>query len=96
MTKADQTGPERVGRPVGESADSARDRWRATLRDKARLGAAERRERFLTSSGVEIRDLYTAADISGLREGRDLGSPGEFPFTRGVQPTMYRSRFWTM
>ncbi|MEO6206508.1 MAG: methylmalonyl-CoA mutase family protein, partial [Candidatus Limnocylindrales bacterium] len=42
------------------------------------------------------RDLYTAADISGLREGRDLGSPGEFPFTRGVQPTMYRSRFWTM
>ncbi len=96
MTTADETGPERVRLPVGEGTDPARDRWRATLRDKARQGAAERRERFLTSSGVEIRDLYTAADIGGLREDRDLGRPGEFPFTRGVQPTMYRSRFWTM
>ena len=43
-----------------------------------------------------MRDLYTPADIAGLDEGRDLGRPGEYPFTRGVQPTMYRSRFWTM
>ena len=56
----------------------------------------ERRERFETSSGIEVRDLYTAADIAGLDEERDLGRPGEYPFTRGVQPTMYRSRFWTM
>ncbi|MEO5884339.1 MAG: methylmalonyl-CoA mutase family protein, partial [Candidatus Limnocylindrales bacterium] len=59
-------------------------------------GAAERRDPFVTSSGVEVRDLYTAADIVGLDETRDLGRPGEFPFTRGVQPSMYRSRFWTM
>jgi methylmalonyl-CoA mutase N-terminal domain/subunit len=56
----------------------------------------ERRERFETSSGIEIRDLYTAADLAGLDEERDLGRPGEYPFTRGVQPTMYRGRFWTM
>jgi methylmalonyl-CoA mutase N-terminal domain/subunit len=40
--------------------------------------------------------LYTPADVAGIDEDRDLGRPGEFPFTRGVQPTMYRGRFWTM
>jgi methylmalonyl-CoA mutase, N-terminal domain len=87
---------DRPRRPVGEGTDPARERWRATLRAKAVASAAERRERFSTSSGIEIRDLYTPADISDLDEDRDLGRPGEFPFTRGVQPTMYRSRFWTM
>ena len=61
-----------------------------------RAAAPERRERFETSSGIEVRDLYTPADLAGLDEDRDLGRPGEYPFTRGVQPTMYRSRFWTM
>ena len=83
-------------RPVGEGRDPARDRWRETLRAKARNAAPERRERFETSSGIEVRDLYTPADIARLDEDRDLGRPGEYPFTRGVQPTMYRSRFWTM
>ena len=83
-------------RGVGEGEDPGRDRWRATLRDRARQGAAERRDPFSTSSGIEVRDLYTPADIAGLDERRDLGRPGEYPFTRGVQPTMYRSRFWTM
>jgi methylmalonyl-CoA mutase N-terminal domain/subunit len=86
----------RPERPVGEGTDPARERWRATLRDKARATAPERRKRFLTSSGLEVRDLYTAADVAALDEDRDLGRPGEFPFTRGVQATMYRSRFWTM
>ncbi len=83
-------------RGVGEGEDPGRDRWRATLRDRARQGTAERRDPFSTSSGIEVRDLYTPADIAGLDERRDLGRPGEYPFTRGVQPTMYRSRFWTM
>ena len=83
-------------RPTGEGPDEARERWRATLRAKALGAAPERRAAFETSSGIEVRDVYTAADIAGLDEGRDLGLPGEFPFTRGVQPTMYRSRFWTM
>ena len=86
----------RPDRPVGEGTDPGRDRWRETLRAKAVAGAAERRARFETSSGIEVRDLYTAADVAALDEARDLGRPGEFPFTRGVQPTMYRSRFWTM
>jgi methylmalonyl-CoA mutase N-terminal domain/subunit len=82
--------------PTGEGQDPARDRWRATVRAKALASAAERRPRFETSSGIEVRDLYTPADIAGLDEDRDLGRPGEYPFTRGVQATMYRSRFWTM
>jgi methylmalonyl-CoA mutase N-terminal domain/subunit len=58
--------------------------------------APERQDRFATSSDIEIADLYTAADVADLDEDRDLGRPGEFPFTRGVQPTMYRGRLWTM
>ncbi len=87
---------DRPPRPVGEGTDPARDRWRETLRAKAVQAAPERRAPFETSSGVQIRDLYTAADLAGMDEDRDLGRPGEYPFTRGVQPTMYRSRFWTM
>ena len=86
----DRDGPEPTDR------DPGRGRWRATTRRKALEGAQERRERFETSSGIEIRDLYTPADTAGLDEDRDLGRPGEPPFTRGVQPTMYRSRLWTM
>ncbi len=88
--------PDRPDRPAGESPDPARDRWRETLRAKALGGAPERRDPFETSSGIVVRDLYTPADTAGLDEDRDLGRPGEYPFTRGVQPTMYRSRFWTM
>ncbi|HET9457569.1 MAG TPA: methylmalonyl-CoA mutase family protein [Candidatus Limnocylindrales bacterium] len=75
-----------------------RARWRETIRAKAVQGAPERRERFTTSSDLEIAELYTAEDLDalGFDPDRDLGFPGEYPFTRGVQPTMYRSRFWTM
>ena len=82
--------------PRTPAPDPGRDAWRKTLREKALKSAPERRPTFETSSGIEIADLYTPADTAGLDEARDLGRPGEFPFTRGVQPTMYRSRFWTM
>ena len=55
----------------------------------------ERDEAFATSS-QPVERLYTPLDIAGLDYERDLGFPGEYPFTRGVQPTMYRGRFWTM
>ena len=56
----------------------------------------ERKERFETISEAEVKRLYTPEDVAGLDHGRDLGLPGEYPYTRGVQPTMYRGRFWTM
>jgi methylmalonyl-CoA mutase N-terminal domain/subunit len=76
--------------------DSGRQRWLDTTRAAALRNAQERRDRFETTSGIEIAEVYTQADVRDLNEGRDLGLPGEFPFTRGVQPTMYRSRLWTM
>src|SRR5947209_8251078 len=81
---------------MATTEDPGRERWRSTTRAKAVAASEERRERFETSSGIEIQDLYTPADLTGLDEDRDLGRPGEPPFTRGVQPTMYRSRLWTM
>ena len=83
---------------MSDSRDPERERWRAMTRAKALKAAPERREQFVTSSDIEIADLYTAADLeaSEFDAARDLGFPGEYPFTRGVQPTMYRSRFWTM
>ncbi len=56
----------------------------------------ERRSEFQTTSGIPIRRLYTPADRADASYERDLGFPGAPPFTRGVQPTMYRGRFWTM
>ncbi len=78
------------------AADPGRERWRATTRAKSVSRSPERQERFVTTSGAEIQDLYTAADTASLDEDRDLGRPGEYPYTRGVQPTMYRGRLWTM
>jgi methylmalonyl-CoA mutase N-terminal domain/subunit len=56
----------------------------------------ERKKKFITVSNEEIRRLYTPEDIHDLDYERDLGYPGLFPFTRGVYPTMYRGRLWTM
>ncbi len=56
----------------------------------------ERKERFVTVSNEEVHRLYTPEDIEDLDYERDLGYPGEYPFTRGVYPTMYRGRLWTM
>ena len=97
MSSAD-TPERRLPAPpaVGEGADPERDRWRAGARAKAAASAPERRDAFETTSGIPVRDVYTAADLAGLDPATDLGLPGEYPFTRGVQPTMYRSRFWTM
>lgn len=49
-----------------------------------------------TSSRISVRQLYTPADLNAWDYNRQLGFPGEYPFTRGVQPTMYRGRLWTM
>jgi len=81
---------------MGDRDGSGRKRWEdGTLRTT--LGrAGERRERFETSSGIEVRRLYGPEDLPDFDVERDLGFPGEYPFTRGVQATMYRGRFWTM
>ncbi len=56
----------------------------------------ERREKFFTGSGDEINRLYAPHNVSNIDFGEKIGFPGEYPYTRGVQPTMYRGRLWTM
>ena len=57
---------------------------------------AERKPRFTTLSGLPVETVYTAGDLAGWEMEEALGYPGEFPFTRGIYPTMYRGRCWTM
>jgi methylmalonyl-CoA mutase N-terminal domain/subunit len=69
--------------------------WQAKA-DRAATRFPERREEFNTSSEtIKVKRLYTPEDVTGDYMEK-LGFPGEYPYTRGVQPTMYRSRFWTM
>jgi methylmalonyl-CoA mutase N-terminal domain/subunit len=72
-----------------------RERWERKL-EEIFSATPERLERFSTVSDQEIRRIYTPEDARGQDYERDLGFPGEFPFTRGVQPSMYRGRLWTM
>jgi methylmalonyl-CoA mutase, N-terminal domain len=83
-------------RAASGGGDPAVERWRATTRAKAVGASPERRDAFTSTSEIPIADVYTARDIADLDPATDLGLPGEYPYTRGVQPTMYRSRFWTM
>ncbi len=56
----------------------------------------ERKKTFTTGSGIEVKRLYTPLDIKDMDYEEEIGYPGQYPFTRGVQPTMYRGRLWTM
>jgi len=58
--------------------------------------ATERKSQFTTLSGLPIERLYTQDSLDGWNPDDALGYPGEFPFTRGIHPTMFRGRFWTM
>jgi methylmalonyl-CoA mutase N-terminal domain/subunit len=57
---------------------------------------AERQSPWTTVSGVPVQPLYTIADLAGFDADRELGQPGQFPFTRGIHESMYRGRLWTM
>ncbi len=70
--------------------------WEQRTLRRALERAPERQAEFRTTSGVLLERVYTPLEVAGQEYERDLGFPGEYPFTRGVQPTMYRGRFWTM
>jgi methylmalonyl-CoA mutase N-terminal domain/subunit len=80
---------------VGRTSESA-EQWSETTYRHAVERASEREPRFTTSSEIEIKPLYTAEDLAGWDPKTQLGYPGEYTYTRGIQPTMYRGRFWTM
>ena len=85
-------------RPSDDHKERLREeaaKWRAQDVQPAAARHPLRKERFVTHSDLEVPDLLTPADFDDGYQ-RDLGFPGRFPYTRGVQPTMYRGRLWTM
>jgi methylmalonyl-CoA mutase N-terminal domain/subunit len=70
--------------------------WEENQVEKTVKRFPERKEEFKGTFDQEIKRLYTPEDTKDMDYMKDLGFPGEYPFTRGVQPTMYRGRFWTM
>ena len=70
--------------------------WEKNTLNKTLDRFPERKELFVTGSGKEIERLYCPENIPELDYDKDLNFPGQYPYTRGVQPTMYRGRFWTM
>ncbi|TEU18066.1 MAG: methylmalonyl-CoA mutase [Dehalococcoidia bacterium] len=77
-------------------ANKTKQEWRETTLASALKRAAERQDKFETSSGLEIDTVYTPEDLVNFDYTRDLGYPGGYPFTRGVQANMYRGRMWTI
>jgi len=91
-TKVATAEPAHLERKPGE----AERRWEETTLKRTLEKNPERRPEFTTISGVPIRRLYTSADLPGFDPDRDLGLPGQPPYTRGIHSTMYRGRLWTM
>ena len=76
--------------------EQARREWEERTLRPSLARSPERPVPFTDSSGAPVERLHTPAETASVDYVRDLGFPGEFPYTRGVQPTMYRGRFWTM
>ena len=74
----------------------ALERWEETTLQQSQARLAEREPSFITTSSEPVARLYTPLDVADLNYTRDLALPGEYPFTRGVHPTLYRSKLWTM
>ena len=82
------------GKKIGE-IEEARRKWSDNLEPKL-AKRPERKAHFVNTSGIPIKRVYTPLEIADFDYMRELGLPGEYPFTRGVQDTMYRGRLWTM
>ncbi len=79
-----------------ENVKDSKKKWEEDKVMKTLSKFPERKEEFSTGSNIEVNRLYTPEDNENLDYERDLGYPGQYPFTRGVQPTMYRGKLWTM
>jgi methylmalonyl-CoA mutase N-terminal domain/subunit len=76
--------------------ERAQEKREKVIVEKSVARFPERQEEFLTNSGIPVKRVYTPLAVPHLDYLRDLGFPGEYPYTRGVYPTMYRGRLWTM
>jgi methylmalonyl-CoA mutase N-terminal domain/subunit len=81
---------------VAETAGTEKQRWEREVLEPALKKSPERRGPFTTISGRRIERLYVADDVRQIDYQRDVGNPGEFPYVRGIHPTGYRGKLWTM
>jgi len=79
-----------------EAMAQAHDEWRRAVLQASLQRFPHRKPGFNTLSGIPINDLYTPADLGHQDFARDIGFPGQYPYTRGVHATMYRGRLWTI
>ncbi len=82
-----------------KESQKIRDReeeWAKETLPKALAGKGERKKEFLTDSQIPVKRIYTPLDVQDIDFAGEIGFPGEFPYTRGVYPTMYRGNLWTM
>jgi methylmalonyl-CoA mutase N-terminal domain/subunit len=79
-----------------EALRLAVQKWQEGALSRSLAALPERRETFITASSEPIERLYTPLEVADLDYLEDLGLPGEYPFTRGIHPTLHRSRLWTM
>ncbi len=100
MTEKIKPGSPRVpavrGHANGRKPDAAEREWEEKTLRPTLAKSPERAAEFTTVSSYPINRLYTPADLADWNAERDLGLPGQPPYTRGIHPTMYRSRLWTM
>jgi methylmalonyl-CoA mutase N-terminal domain/subunit len=82
--------------PSTKSLREEKERWKKGTAEKSSIRLPERKDKFHTSSSIPVENVYTPLEIESLDYLRDSGFPGEYPYTRGVYPTMYRARLWTM
>ena len=71
-------------------------RWQDTTLKRVLERSPERSPQFATDSGIPVKELYTPLDLAGSEYQAGIGFPGEYPYTRGVYPSMYRGQIWTM
>src|SRR6266576_3389337 len=95
MTDSRKPGAPAAGEVPRRPSDRERT-WEKTLLRPALQKSPERSSEFTTISGHPIERLYTPGDLAGWDPARELGVPGEPPYTRGIHPSMYRGRLWTM
>ncbi|MHC4597979.1 MAG: acyl-CoA mutase large subunit family protein [Planctomycetota bacterium] len=76
--------------PAEKKVEGSRDH------DERLKACKPRKEEFTSLSGEDVKPLYTPGEVAGLDYRKDLGHPGDFPYTRGIHPDMYRGRLWTM
>jgi methylmalonyl-CoA mutase N-terminal domain/subunit len=94
--KAKKKDTHETANPDLGEIQAAKENWEAGTLSRHIEKHPERREEFISTSSRPVRRIYTPLDIPKFDYMRDLGFPSEYPYTRGVQPTLYRGKFWTM